>query len=297
MFAIPSTCLLVALCGLAPLPSAGAAPKNLRVTAVTDWTVGLRWDAPSGRAPDSYVVQCSTGHSITVPGSQTAVTFAGGFSFLRTYSFRAYAVRSGSWSGASNSVPATLLRDTTPPTQPVVSATGAGPTHVDLAWSCIDGDPTLRFDVYVDGVLRHGQVAGNAKVMVFLRPGTGYTFHVRARDSGGNWSPTSNAFVVTTPAADPNDHAPPTTPSFWGGLIDPTEVMINFGDSTDNVTLPGFLEYHLYLNDVFEDATVGIYPHRFHMYMTVGIVNTIELFARDEAGNWSVAATMEIDMR
>src|SRR5690348_12587453 len=32
------------------------APKNLRVTGVTDWTVALMWDAPKGKAPSSYVV-------------------------------------------------------------------------------------------------------------------------------------------------------------------------------------------------------------------------------------------------
>jgi hypothetical protein len=235
---------------------------------------------------------------MTVPGSQTAVTFAGGFSYLRTYSFRAYAVTNGSWSGASNQVTATLLHDTTLPTQPVVSATGAGPTHVDLAWSCTDGDPNLRFDVYTNDVLRHVQIAGNSKVIVLLKPATDYTFEVRARDSGGNWSLTSNPFALRTPAADPNDFQPPTMPpGFWGGLVDPTEAMVFWSDSTDNVTAQGFIEYHLSLNGDFEDATVGMYPHRFHMYLTPGIVNTIELFARDEAGIWSLPATMAIDMR
>ena len=37
-----------------------SAPKNLRVTGVTDWTVSLGWDAPKTKAPASYVVQCTT---------------------------------------------------------------------------------------------------------------------------------------------------------------------------------------------------------------------------------------------
>jgi hypothetical protein len=164
-------------------------------------------------------------------------------------------------------------------------ATGAGPTHVDLAWSCTDGDPNLRFDAYINDVLRYAQVAGSSRVIVMLRPNTDYTFMVRARDSGGNWSVMSNPIALTTPAADPNDHQPPTTPAgFWGGLIDPTEAMVFWGDSTDNVTAQGFIEYHLYLNGGFEDATVGMYVHRFHMYLTPGIVNTSELYALDEEG-------------
>ena len=47
----------------------------------------------------------------------------------------------------------------------------------------------------------------------------------------------------------------------------------------------------------FDGATVYPYPRQFTMYLTVGIVNTIEVFAVDEAGNRSAPATMTIDMR
>src|SRR4029450_10070734 len=148
-----------------------AAPKNLRVTGVTDWTVALMWDAPKGKAPSSYVVQCSNGHIMTVAGSQTTATFSNGFDYNRTYTFRVYAVSSsGASSNPSNTVTATLLNDTTPAAKPVVSATGTGPTHVDLAWSYSDNDPSPRFDVYVNGQLWYGQVPGRSKRVVFLSP-------------------------------------------------------------------------------------------------------------------------------
>src|SRR5215203_1798601 len=189
----------------AALAQSAAAPKNLRVTGVTDWTVALMWDAPQGKAPSSYVVQCSNGHSLTVAGSQTTATFSSGFDYNRTYSFRVYAVSSSAgWSSASNTVTATLVSDTTPAAKPVVSSTGNGPTHVDLAWSYVDSDPSPRFDIYVNGQLWYGQVAGMSTRIVFLSPSTIYTFRVRARDSAGNWSELSDPFVVTTPAADPN---------------------------------------------------------------------------------------------
>src|SRR5262245_56843513 len=132
--ALQSTCFVAFLLGFVPLVSSspalaqsGSPPKNLRVIGVTDWTVSLAWDAPKGKDPASYVIQCSNnGRSMSVPGSQTAATFSSGFDYNRTYSFRAYAVSSnGSWSGASNTVTATLLKDTTPPTKPVVSSTGS----------------------------------------------------------------------------------------------------------------------------------------------------------------------------
>jgi hypothetical protein len=68
---------------------------------------------------------------------------------------------SGGWSGASNAVTATLLSDTTPAVTPVVSSTGTGPTHVDLAWSYSGEDPSPRFDIYVNDQLWQGQVAGS----------------------------------------------------------------------------------------------------------------------------------------
>ena len=300
--ALEATCILlfgVVTLGSskAALAQSGAAPKNLRVTGVTDWTVSLMWDAPKGKAPSSYVVQCSNGHSMAVAGSQTAATFSSGFDYNRTYSFRVYAVSSsGAWSNASNTVTATLLNDTTPAAKPVVSSTGTGPTHVDLAWSSGDNDPYPRFDIYINGQLWYGQVAGTSKRMVFLRPSTTYTFNVRARDSAGNWSAMSDPYVVTTPAADPDDHEPPTATGLWGGLVDATEAMVFFGNSVDNVTAQEH-RYYAYLNGQFEGATVDPYPHQFTMYLTLGSLNTIEVYAVDEAGNRSDAATMTIDLR
>ena len=54
-----------------------------------------------------------------------------------------------------------------------------------------------------------------------------------ARDSADNWSDPSDPLVMTTPAADPNDHEPPTMPpGFWGGIIDgDKEAMVFWGNS------------------------------------------------------------------
>jgi hypothetical protein len=151
----------------------------------------------------------------------------------------------------------------------------------------------------VNGQLWYAQVAGTSKRIVFLSPSTSYTLRVRARDSAGNWSDMSDPFVVTTPAADPNDHEPPTMPpGFGGGIIDgATEAMVFWGNSTDSVTPQEHVRYYLYLNGQFDAATIDPYPHQFTMYLTLGVVNTIEVYAVDEAGNRSAPATMTIDLR
>jgi chitodextrinase len=299
------TCLFAILTVFAPAicpcaPIVGNAPRNLQVSGVTDWTVGLKWDAPKGKAPASYVVQCSNGRTMSVPATQTVATFSNGFDYNRTYSFRAYAVSSsGSWSGASNTVAATLLSDTTPPTKPVVSATAVGPTHIDATWSTYDASPILRFDIFVNGLLWQGQLADTSKRITFLKPTTSYTLTVRARDAGGNWSAMSDPLVVTTLAADQTDISPPSTPpGFWGDIIDgDTEAMIFWGNSTDNVTPQALIQYHVFLNGTFEGATISPYPNQYSLYLTRGIVNTIELVAIDEAGNRSNATKIIIDMR
>jgi hypothetical protein len=122
---------------------------------------------------------------------------------------------------------------------------------------------------------------------------------VRARDSAGNWSELSDPLAIVTPSADTNDHEPPTMPpGLAGGVIDgATEAMVFFGDSQDNVTAQEHIRYYLYLNGQFDGATVDPYPHQFTMYLTLGIVNTIAVYAVDEAGNRSAAATLTIDLR
>jgi hypothetical protein len=122
---------------------------------------------------------------------------------------------------------------------------------------------------------------------------------MRARDSAGNWSEVSDPRVVTTPAADSNDHEPPTMPpNFWGGVIDgATEAMVFWGNSIDNVSTQEHIAYSLFVNGVFDGATIYPYRRQFSMYLTIGIVNTIEVYAFDEAGNRSTAATMTIDLR
>jgi chitinase len=130
-----------------------------------------------------------------------------------------------------------------------------------------------------------------------LKPNTTYTFTTMARDAGGNWSPASAPVTVTTLPSDPNDVTPPSAPVFNGqtGLLDATELWVFWDDSTDNVTPQNFIRYDLYLNGVFEGTAIDF--NRLIVYLTPGIVNTLKLYATDEAGNRSLASTLTFDLR
>ena len=113
-----------------------------------------RWDAPKGKAPSAYVVQCSNGRTMTVAGSQTVATFTNGFDYNRTHFVprlrrqRGRHVVQRQQHGDGDAI---TRHDAGG--KPVVSSTGSDPTHVDLSWSYADNDPSPRFDIYVNGQL------------------------------------------------------------------------------------------------------------------------------------------------
>jgi hypothetical protein len=116
----------------APTPSG---PLNLRSTGNTSWSVSLAWDAVTGTA--SYRVRDNWSREITVPGTQTSVTWKYPHPPLHngaTYSFSVYAVdASGNKSASSNTVSVSLPLDHTPPTVPAFTVTSVGTRHIGLA--------------------------------------------------------------------------------------------------------------------------------------------------------------------
>ncbi|WP_454320848.1 fibronectin type III domain-containing protein [Streptomyces phaeoluteigriseus] len=103
--------------------------------------------------------------------------------------------------------PAVVAADRTPPTRPG-GATGraAGSRAVQLSWTAATDDrKVVSYDVFQGGVKIHS-VGGSqtATVVTGLRPGTRYSFTVRARDAADNLSPAGAAVRLST---DPDDEA------------------------------------------------------------------------------------------
>src|SRR5215216_81516 len=208
-------------------PSAPANSLNLRSTGNTSWSVSLAWDAVTGSA--SYRVRDNWGREITVPGSETSVTWKYPHPPLNpgaTYSFSAYAVdAAGNRSAGSNTVTVALPLDKTPPTVPTFSVTSVGTRHISLSWSSTDDSPWISYIVTKDGVrISSGWISATSRTFTLLQPATTYTFTAQARDyfenvAGGNVSDVSPGFSVTTNPNDGSDVTAPTEPSsVWADM-------------------------------------------------------------------------------
>ena len=132
------------------------------------------------------------------------------------------------------------------------------------------------------GTFHTGSAAGAASVPVTF---DGDTF------SGGD----NRAFTVLESST--GDTTPPTTPTgLWANTFGDTEVWLSWGASSDNATPTGLIVYEVFLNGRF-DQPIGGGQTQAILYADAGVLNTIEVFAVDGAGNRSDPATVTVDMR
>ena len=284
-----------------PNRKAPTGPLNLRSTGNTSWSVSLAWDPLTGSA--SYRVRDNWAREISVPGTQTSVTWKYPHPPLHngaTYSFSVYAVdAAGNKSAGSNTVTVSLPLDHAPPTVPAFTVTSLGTRHIGLAWSSTDDAPFISYTVTKDGVkISSGGftwISETSRTFTLLQPGTTYTFTAQAKDrfvneSGGNLSAVSSAFSVTTKVNDGSDVTPPTQPSSvqafsYGDL----EMEVWWTASTDAVTPQHVIVYEIYVNGVHENTAIGknMTPSAYGVFGD----NEITVIAIDEAGNRSAAGS------
>jgi chitodextrinase len=281
---------LVATGALAAPPTdrkAPTTPRNLRVTGVTAYSVSLAWDPSTDNSGQvRYKICCANVSSQWVEGPASSAVYTAGLEANRPFTLVIWAVDpSGNWSQSSNAVSFTTLKDTTPPTTPVVSVTGVGPTHVSLLWSSTDEGP-IWYDVRLNGALMTGSTRNTSAVIPLLQPTTTYNFTVLARDFANNQSPTSAPVTATTTAPNPDDVTPPSTPVLFGGSVSGCEVMLDWTESTDDFDPQFVIEYEVYLNGVHDHSTSLRYTQTI-LYANQNGVNTFAVAAVDSAGNRS----------
>jgi chitodextrinase len=292
--------VLALLLGVTPAQAARdrtppTTPTNLRVTGMTPYSVSLAWNPSTDNSGSvTYTICCANVSSETFPGPASTRVYRAGLEAGRTFTLRIVARdAAGNYSKYSNSVTFTLPRDTTPPTQPVVSLTDVGPTHVSLSWSSTEDGPNVWFTVRMDGNPLVQGSKNTTGTFGPLQPETTYTFTVQARDFAGNLSPLSDPLTVTTEAADQNDTTPPTTPANLtdnGMSFQDGETWLFWDQSTDNVDPQSVIRYDVYVNGVLDHSVMG--AGRAIVYGNPGVFNTYEVIAVDSSGNQSAPASL-----
>ncbi|MFF4586348.1 fibronectin type III domain-containing protein [Streptomyces sp. NPDC001388] len=187
---------------------APGAPTGVTARAGSATSVHVMWNAVAADPPvGAYEVYRGTTKVGDVPGSAhmlDVVRLAPATSYVFTVRARDGDGRLGPPSRQVRArTPAATPADTSAPTRPgEVTGRAAGSRAVQLSWSASTDDrEVVSYDVYQGGMRIHS-VAGTqtATVVTGLRPGTRYSFTVRARDAADHLSPAGAAVRVTTPS-------------------------------------------------------------------------------------------------
>jgi chitodextrinase len=181
---------------------------------------------------------------------------------------------------ASNAVP-----DTTPPSPPAgLSAVATGSTAINLSWNPSTDDVGVTgYDVYRDGA-KVASVTSTSYADTDLTAATVYTFTVVATDAAGNASAASNSAQATTAAGDTQPPSKPGNPRV--AVAGTTQIALKWSASTDNV---GVVAYELYRDGALIGETSV--PNYLDSELAQGSSHTFQVFARDAAGNRSVASS------
>jgi chitodextrinase len=246
--------------GTAAARGAPSTPTNLRITAGTDTSVSLAWDASRGSSNFWYCVQRNASGCVRVNPPRTTMTWPN-LPPNTTSTFSVYAIDSaGHRSGNSNSVSYTTPPDTTPPSPtPQLTVPSVRPTWFSVTWTpSTDNVSQVFYTLFVNGAPQFsGAIGVRSWVLLDRTPETTYLVKVRAADASGNFVE-SDTVAVTTPAV--TDHEPPTAPTNFtlSPESSPPEIWTDWTQSTDNVDPQSDILYDVYFNGVFvEHAALG----------------------------------------
>ncbi|MFF3286102.1 fibronectin type III domain-containing protein [Streptomyces sp. NPDC003023] len=194
-------------------------PSNVTAQAGSATSVHVMWDVSTDdKGVTGYEVYRKGTKVKSLPGSRHMVDIDG----LTPRTAYSFTVRARDAAGnlsepsavASVTTPAPAPDDRRAPTRPgQLEGRVDGGTAVTLTWRPASDDTGVTsYDIYQEDSRIHsvGGAATTARV-TGLRPGTVYTFTVRARDASENSSPDSDSVDLTTPAA-PGDDSPGTAP-------------------------------------------------------------------------------------
>ncbi|MET9547124.1 fibronectin type III domain-containing protein [Streptomyces sp. NPDC006627] len=185
-----------------------AAPRGLTVQAGSATTAHVMWNqATDDTEVTGYAVYRDAKKVKEVPGRRHMVDITG----LKPSTTYAFTVRArdaeGNLSEDSRrltvTTPAAAAADHRPPTRPArLRGKAEGSRSVTLSWGKSTDDRVVAsYEIYQGTSKIHSVGGGQTATLVTgLRPGTSYTFTVKARDAADNFSPASPAVRLTTTA-------------------------------------------------------------------------------------------------
>ena len=265
-------------------------PTNLRITATTDTTISLAWNASTDESGNfSYRVTESSPfntYTVAIPQTQTTTTFTRLWP-QQTYRYTVYAVdAAGNRSGDSNTVSHTVPQDVTPPAPaPQLTVTPISPARAAFSWTrSTDNVSQVRYTLYANGIPRGSLIDYTHHTDFDLMPSTTYEFQVIASDVFGN-AVEGNTVTMTMPST--TDTVPPTAPTNLTGVGIENEVHVNWSLSTDNADPQSQILYEFYLNGVAHPDNVAFGSSGLMYCREASGLTTVVARAVDSSGNRS----------
>jgi len=192
----------------------------------------------------------------------------------------------GNVSGRSEPVALTIPKvDVTPPSVPANLVWTSDGMTVTLSWGASSDDVGMMgYDLWY-GNFFLGTFSDTAIALIGFKPGTRYTFTVKARDAAGNVSVASNEAAVLLSA--PTDTTPPSAPTKLSATSSSaTSVRLSWTASTDDV---GVVVYQVYAGTTLV-GTVAASTSATISSLSPSTTYVFTVTARDAAGNLSTAS-------
>ncbi len=190
--------------------TAPSAPSNLGANSVSATELTLAWGASTDNVGVTGYEIYQNGSLLTTVSGSTTSQVVSGLSASTNYSFFVRAKDlAGNTSNSSNTLNVRTLAppDTQSPTIPRnLNVSIVTENTLSLSWtSSNDNVGVTGYEIYQDGILLT-TVSGTTTSYIVsgLTPSTSYAYTVRAKDSAGNTSNSSNTLIFTTESAGKN---------------------------------------------------------------------------------------------
>nr|WP_189173731.1 fibronectin type III domain-containing protein [Streptomyces lasiicapitis] len=278
-----------------------SAPRGLTVQAGSATTVHVMWNSTTdGSDVSGYEIYRGAAKVKDVPADQHMVDITG----LKPSATYAFSVRArdadGNLSPDSKKLtvttPAAAKADREAPSRPrTLRAEAEGRRAATLAWGgSKDNRSVASYEIYQGTSKIHSVGGGTTDTLITgLRPGTTYTFTVKARDAADNFSAASPAVRVTTAAGKDSGRA--TAPADFRARTHKGDDGAYYIDLTWQPPHTGgaVTEYQIHLDGKSATSLVfgGNTPqdkakHSFYVSRKSGETHRVKLRAKLPDGTW-----------